>query len=343
MKPPSTSVPVARNADCSSHSGGRSRVVRHARLSTRRGVRVRYLCGACRRTFVPTRGTPYYRTRRPRREFDRAMQLVVEGVSPAAVARTQRLSPSTVGRWTERAARQARRFDEETLRFDAAVELQLDELNSHGAGEHDPDWVFGAIEVWSRVWAAARVSRRTLRETLVFVRRLRTLFGSFLEPVLVTSDAFKYDLPVLRRVFGPQCVYVQMENRYRRNRILRSQPHLLLGTEGQLARALSRSEDSKKPNTAYIERLNLFKRRSCSNLHRRTPGAVRNPKRLDDALEVLRLDYNFIRPHSSLRFGKVTRTPAMQAGIFGRPLTFRQIFSWIAPPPRPLPKLVEFR
>ena len=176
MKPPSSFRPRCPHADCSSHSGGRSRVIRHARLATRRGVRLRYLCRACRRTFVPTRGTPYYRMRRPRREFDQAMQLVVEGVSSAAVARTQRLSPSTVGRWTERAARQARRFDEENLRLDAAVEMQLDELNSHGAGERDPDWVFGAIEVWSRVWAAARGSRRTLRETLVFVRRLRATF-----------------------------------------------------------------------------------------------------------------------------------------------------------------------
>jgi len=33
----------------------------------------------------------------------------------------------------------------------------------------------------------------------------------------------------------------------------------------------------------------------------------------------------------------------MQAGIFDRPLSFRAIFSWVAPPPRPLAKMVEFR
>src|SRR5688572_32125691 len=49
----------------------------------------------------------------------------------------------SVGRWTERAARQARRFDEEHLKLEEAVEFQLDELNSHGAGDGDPAWVFG--------------------------------------------------------------------------------------------------------------------------------------------------------------------------------------------------------
>lgn len=271
------------------------------------------------------------------------MKLVVEGNSHAAVARAGGLAPSTVARWSQRAARHARRFAEERLELDRAIELQLDELNSHGAGESDPDWVYSAIEVWSRLWVATRVSRRTLRATLLFVRKLRRAFQAFPEPLLVTSDAFKYYLPVLRRVLGPHCVYVQLDNHYRRDRLLKSDPRLLLGTPQQLACAFARSEDSKKPNTAYIERLNLFLRRSCSYLHRRTTGKMRKPARLEDALEILRVYYNFIRPHSSLRFGKVTRTPAMQAGLVHRPLTFREIFSWVPPPPRVLPKLVEFR
>ena len=61
---------------------------------------------------------------------------------------------------------------------------------------------------------------------------------------------------------------------------------------------------------------------------------MRKPAKLTNAIDILRCFYNFIRPHSSLKFGKVTRTPAMQAEIVSRPLTFREIFSWV-PPPRP--------
>ena len=36
---------------------------------------------------------------------------------------------------------------------------------------------------------------------------------------------------------------------------------------------------------------------------------------------------NFLRPHSALRFGKVTRAPAMQAGLTTKRLSFRDIFT----------------
>ena len=36
--------------------------------------------------------------------------------------------------------------------------------------------------------------------------------------------------------------------------------------------------------------------------------------------------YNFVRPHGALKFGRETRTPAMQAGLATRQLTLRDIF-----------------
>ena len=42
---------------------------------------------------------------------------------------------------------------------------------------------------------------------------------------------------------------------------------------------------------------------------------------------MLRCYYNFVRPHGALKFGREIRTPAMQAGLATRRLTFRDIFS----------------
>ena len=39
-----------------------------------------------------------------------------------------------------------------------------------------------------------------------------------------------------------------------------------------------------------------------------------------------RSPYNFLRPHRALKFGMELRTPAMQAGLTRRRLTFRDIF-----------------
>lgn len=59
---------------------------------------------------------------------------------------------------------------------------------------------------------------------------------------------------------------------------------------------------------------------------------MRKPQLLAQAFELLRGYYNFIRPNASLRFGRVTRTPAIQGGLFKRALSFREIFSWVPGP-----------
>ncbi len=41
---------------------------------------------------------------------------------------------------------------------------------------------------------------------------------------------------------------------------------------------------------------------------------------------MLRCYYNFARPHGALKFGRETRTPAMQAGLTKRRLALREIF-----------------
>jgi len=48
---------------------------------------------------------------------------------------------------------------------------------------------------------------------------------------------------------------------------------------------------------------------------------------LEDHLELFRCYYNFVRPHRALKFGREVRTPARQAGLTKRVLTFREIFS----------------
>ena len=44
-------------------------------------------------------------------------------------------------------------------------------------------------------------------------------------------------------------------------------------------------------------------------------------------LELVRCHYNFVRPHRALRFGRETRTPAMQARLVSRRLALSDIFT----------------
>ena len=336
MRPRSRCCP---HADCPSQvPGAHPRVVRHASFMTRRGRRLRFLCRICGRTFAATLGTPYYRLRHSRETFDRTMRLGVEGMHQAGTARVQRVRPSTVSRWKERAALHARRYEQEFLVVEDPVEVQLDELKAFGAGERDRHWVYNGIEVSSRAWLGSKVGPRTMRTTRVFVNEVRKrLKLRPMDPFLATTDEFKYYASALRRAFGPACVHVQVDNRYRRGRIVRTSSRMVHGAAWALERAQRRSEDSRRPNTSYEERLNLHRRRTCSYLQRRTSGPMRKPERLEEALAINRLHYNFIKPHSALKFGELTRTPAMQAGAAKRPLSFREIFSWV-PKPEPARK-----
>ena len=72
--------------------------------------------------------------------------------------------------------------------------------------------------------------------------------------------------------------------------------------------------------------MNLTIRQSSAYLSRRTLSHARSTDTLDAHLELLRCYYNFVRPHGALKFGRETRTPAMQAGLATRRLTLRDIF-----------------
>jgi hypothetical protein len=49
-------------------------------------------------------------------------------------------------------------------------------------------------------------------------------------------------------------------------------------------------------------------------------------RKLAEQIEILKCVHNFVRPHQALRFGKTTRTPAVQAALTTRKLSLRNIF-----------------
>ena len=98
-------------------------------------------------------------------------------------------------------------------------------------------------------------------------------------------------------------------------------------TARRLTDALLQSEDSEHLNTSFVERLNLTIRQGSAYLRRRSPCHTRCEEQLRGHAELLRCHYNFVRPHRALKFGRETRTPAMQAGVVSTRLTWSHIFT----------------
>jgi hypothetical protein len=144
--------------------------------------------------------------------------------------------------------------------------------------------------------------------------------------LLIVTDGFDFYEKVVRRIFAPACLYGKVLTR-RNDRIVKVERRALIGAPWRFEEALNNSEDSSTLNTSFIERLNLTIRQSSSYLGRRTLCHARSKQGLEEHLELLRCYYNFIRPHRALKFGRETRTPAKQAGLTSRRLTFRDIFS----------------
>ena len=143
---------------------------------------------------------------------------------------------------------------------------------------------------------------------------------------LISTDGFEFYKKVIRRIFGPACLYGQVIKTRRNDRIVKVERRAVIGAAWRFKEAIFNSEDSSKLNTSFIERLNLTIRKGSAYLFRRTICQARWKERLEDHLELLRCHYNFIRPHRALKFGREVRTPAMQAGLVSKRLSFREVF-----------------
>ena len=136
---------------------------------------------------------------------------------------------------------------------------------------------------------------------------------------------------VVRRLFGISCLYGQVLKTRRNDRVIRVERRHVVGADWRFGEALTESEDSSTLNTSFIEPLNLTIRQGTSYLTRHSACHARSHRALEDQIEILRFHYNFVSPHRALKFGREMRTPAMQAGLTTRKLSFSDVFRFPIP------------
>jgi IS1 family transposase len=235
-------------------------------------------------------------------------------MSRAAIAGVEGIGWNTIDRRPSRAAEYAQRFNDERTRAIELIELQADEIRTFAQSKARPTWIFTSMKVYSRFWVSTVVGRRSYRNTHTLLND--TLARGIMVGIpLIATDGFKFCAPVIGQLFGVTCIYGQVVKTWRKDRVTTVERRPMIGTSRRLDAALERSGDSVRLNTAYIERLNLTLRRSVSYLARRTTGHARCTGRLATQLELARYHYNWMRPHTGLRFVHETRTPAMVAGL----------------------------
>ena len=313
------------NVQCRQTGSGDAKIIRHGFFRSRCGRRRRYRCLECGRTFSNRLNSAYFRLRCSSIRFDRVAMFSVEGLSRSAIARVEGISWNTADRWVSRASEYASQFNQHMIKEVELVELQADELKTFTSRKASPTWIFTGIEVNSRLWLSTVVGRRSYRNTLTLFNNILSR-GEIGAKPLITTDGFTFYQRVIRKLFGVYCIYAQMIKTWRKDRVIKVERRVLIGTTYQLEKALSESEDSETINTSFVERLNLTLRQSVAALARKSPSHPRCSQRLQKHLELAQCYYNFIRRHASLVFGREQRTPAMVAGLTNRALGFHDVF-----------------
>jgi IS1 family transposase len=247
-------------------------------------------------------------------------------MSRAAIARIEGVSWNAADRWVSKANVYVHRFNDLKTQGVELVELQADELRTFAQNKRRPTWVFTCMEVCSRLWMSTVVVRRSYRNTHALLNDTLAR-GEVIDPPLIMTDGFKFYGRVIRQLLGVACVYAQVVKTWRKDRVVKVESRPIIGTWRRLEAALQHSQDSVKPNTASIERLNLTLRQSLAYLARRSPCHAHREARLRHHLELARFYYNLVRRHAALKFGSCMRTPAMVAGLSHRLLAFRDVFA----------------
>jgi transposase-like protein/IS1 family transposase len=207
------------NSECPlSKDAGTGNIIRYGFYSTNSGKRRRYRCRTCGKTFCSNAGTPYHRLQHRRATFDEVARLSVEGLNKSAIARVKRIAWNTVARWLERAAHVCRRFNARKMAALSVAELQADEIRTIVGSKEHPIWIFTTIDVWSRLWPATVVGRRSYRNTLALFQNVASRMNLDRVPLIIT-DGFEFYKRVVRRILGPACLYGQVIKTRRNDRI----------------------------------------------------------------------------------------------------------------------------
>jgi IS1 family transposase len=252
--------------------------------------------------------------------------MTVEGVGISSISRIKCFSWNTIASWQYLACQTAGEFNNQKLTGVELIELQADEIRTFAGTKKKPMWIFVAIEIWSRLWISKVVGNRNFRNVNTLLTQVIDS-SQIVNPFIFTTDGFEPYSWAAKRLLGSVCLYAQVIKKWRKNRVVKVDRRLIIGTRSKMEQLLFESEDSSTINTSFVERLNLTIRQSCAYLGRRTICHSRLKDLLADNLALQMCYYNFVRPHSALRFRDEIRTPAMQAGLVKKQLSFREIFT----------------
>ena len=315
----------------------------------------RYRCTVCRKTFVETTGTVFYRRQKLEDEVTRVTTLLAWGCPPQAIVAAFGWDERTVYALLHAAGQHCQQVHEHLVQQPRDLgQVQADEIRAKLQGVIM--WAAMALQVHTRLWLGGVVSPQRDVSLLVALTQLIRACA-LCRPLLLCVDGFKGYVHAFRlvlrepiptggkgrprlRAWDNVCI-VQIVKHAAPTSGMGLFCRLVQGAGEQVKALLQQTQGEGVVNTAYIERLNATFRARLSGLVRRGRALLRETCTLQRGLYLIGTVYNFCTEHQSLRVRGVVgghkwlgRTPAMAAGITDHCWTVQELLLYRVPPPR---------
>lgn len=293
-----------------------------------------FYCGRGKHRFSETGYSGLFGKHGSFKEYTQASKLFSYGLSSDKIADVLEKDKRTIDTWKNKIGNKSEIFHVALcMLVGLAVEfLQMDELWSFLKRKNDQLWIFAAIDSKTKFWITFESGSRTVWTAVRMLKSIKMLLNIRDDTVIkITTDKFAAYKNALDKVFNDiTYYYLQIVKRRYRKKIITVKKFFVKGTYENFP--------SGTQNTSFIERLNLTLRQNISYLRRKTLGYCKNTSNLKSTMWINLLNYNYIRPHKSLRIqisnkkNKFTKrykhnTPAMMMGLTSDPLTWRELIT----------------
>ena len=247
------------------------------------------------------------------------LNLLCEGMSMRAVARTVNVSFNTVKKILIDAGEACAAYHDEHVRNTSAKRVQCDEVWSfvYAKDKNFPDAV-GAPEkagdVWT--WTAIDADSKLLISYLVGGRDsgyakefMEDVASRLTNRVQLTTDGHKSYLEAVEGAFGCDVDYAMLVKIYGKEPEAQKR-YSPAKCEGIKKTVICGDPDADHISTSYVERQNLTMRMHMRRFTRLTNGFSKKFENHAHMVAIYTVFYNFCKIHKTLRV-----TPAMEAGL----------------------------
>ena len=291
------------------------------------GLRQRWRCRTCKKTFSERQGTPFFGLKTDPQTVVLILTLLTHGCPLQAIVAAYGVNERTVASWQRKAGQHCEQVHH-ALVTRACMDLgqvQADEVRVR-LQRRAVLWMAMAICVPTRLWLGGVVSAHRDKHLLRSLARLVAACATP-TPLLLVSDGLRGYVDAWRKAFRTRhrtgkrgaprlqawthLTIAQTVKRYERGRCVGVGVCRFFGDTAPIARLLPTEQIL---NTAYIERLNATFRQRLCGLTRKGRALLRKPATLTSRMYLLGCVYNWCTPHQSLSRQEAC-TPAMAAGL----------------------------